>query len=89
MFLENITLPSGEICRGFQVRLCAVATQPKQKRTEPGKGGRRKYDYFQVVITYHDGDEFSRTYTNQEKAKGFAKRQKRSPMVKAVRVIEI
>ena len=66
-----------------------MATQPKQKRTEPGKGGRRKYSYFQVIITYPDGDEFSRTYTNEEKAKGFAKRQKRSPIVKSVRVVEI
>jgi hypothetical protein len=66
-----------------------VATHHKEKRTEPGKGGRRIHSYFQVVITYHDGDEFSRTYTNEEKAKGFAKRQKRSPVVKAARVINL
>lgn len=66
-----------------------MPTQPKQALPERGKGGRRKHSYFQVVITYHDGDEFSRIYTNEEKANGFAKRQERSPIVKAARVIKM
>jgi hypothetical protein len=85
----ELALSTGEICKGFQGRLCAVTNQPEPKRTALGKGGRRVHSYFQVILTYPDGDEFSRIYTNEEKAKGFAKRQKRSPLVKSVRVIKL
>jgi hypothetical protein len=66
-----------------------VTAQPEQKTKPLGKGGRRKHDNFQVVLTYRDGDEFSRIYRDEAKAKGFAKRQKRSPIVKAARVVKL
>ena len=38
---------------------------------------------------YKDGERFSRTYTVQAKAVGFAERQKKSPVVKTARVIRV
>ena len=38
---------------------------------------------------YEDGERFSRTYTAHEKAAKFAERQKKSPVVKMARVIEL
>jgi hypothetical protein len=82
-------MTSIEICEAFQVRLWTVPAQPIHKTTKLSQGGLRKHDYFEVVLTYHDGEEFARTYRDEEKAKSFAKRQKRSPAVKEVRVFKI
>jgi hypothetical protein len=41
------------------------------------------------MLFYKDGERFARTYTNHEKAAGFADRQKKSPLVKMARVIEV
>ena len=60
-----------------------------QKLTSFKADGRRKHHHWQVTLFYKDGERFSRTYTVHEKAIGFAKRQKRSPVVKMARVIEI
>lgn len=38
---------------------------------------------------YNDGERFARMYTDHEKAAAFAERQKKSPVVKMARVIEI
>ena len=38
---------------------------------------------------YNDGERFARTYMDHEKAAGFAERQKKSPVVKMARVIEV
>jgi hypothetical protein len=46
---------------------------------------RRKHDHWLVTITYFDGEHFERVYTDWERAKGFAVRQKKSPLVKATR----
>jgi hypothetical protein len=40
-------------------------------------------------VFYKDGERFARTYTVHAKAAGFAERQKKSPVVKMARVIEI
>jgi hypothetical protein len=53
------------------------------------KDGRRKHHHWQVTVFYKDGERFARTYTVQAKAAGFAERQKKSPVVKMARVIEI
>lgn len=50
---------------------------------------RQKHQHFLVVITFIDGDSFGRVYINHDQAKRFAKRQKRSPTVKSIRVIKL
>jgi hypothetical protein len=60
-----------------------------QKLTSFKKGGRRKHHHWQVTVFYKDGERFARTYTNHEKAAGFAERLRKSPVVKMARVIEI
>jgi hypothetical protein len=42
-----------------------------------------------VTISYADGEKFGRVYTDKEKASRFADRQRRSPVVKAVRVAQV
>lgn len=50
---------------------------------------RRKHHHFMVTIHYADGEKFARVYTDKDKADRFADRQRRSPVVKAVRVSQI
>jgi hypothetical protein len=50
---------------------------------------RRKHHHWQVTVFYKDGERFGRVYTDHAKAAGFAERQKKSPVVKMARVIEI
>ena len=60
-----------------------------RKRTSFAKDSRRKHHHWQVTLFYKDGERFSRTYTVHAKAAGFAERQRKSPVVKMARVIEI
>ena len=53
------------------------------------KDGRRKHHHWQVTVFYTDGERFARTYTVRAKADGFAERQRKSPVVKMARVIEV
>ncbi len=61
----------------------------KRKRTKLGKDKRRKHRHWLVTVYYHDGEKFGRVYTNREKAIRFAARQKKSPVVKLARVVQI
>jgi hypothetical protein len=47
---------------------------------------RRRHPHWLVTIIYKDNEEFSRIYIDIEKAKKFAKRQKKSPVVAATRI---
>ena len=60
-----------------------------RKRTSFGKDKRRKHHHRKVTVFYENGERFARTYTNHEKASGFAARQKKSPVVKMARVIQV
>jgi hypothetical protein len=60
-----------------------------RKHTSLGKDKRRKHHHWQVTVFYTDGERFARTYTVRAKADGFAERQRKSPVVKMARVIEI
>jgi len=60
-----------------------------RKRTLFKKDGRRKHHHWQATVFYNDGERFARIYTDHEKAANFAERQKKSPVVKTARVIEI
>lgn len=57
-----------------------------RKKPFQGRDRRRKHDHWQATIVYQDGEKFSRVYIDEEKARRFAARQKRSPIVKATRV---
>jgi hypothetical protein len=61
----------------------------KRKPTPYWKYGRRKHCHWQVTIFYGDGEKFSRTYTDHDKAVKFAARQKKSPVVKRTRVNQV
>jgi hypothetical protein len=54
-----------------------------------GKDKRRKHHHWQVIVQYPDGEKFARVYTDRAKAESFAKRQKRSPLVKTAKVVQI
>jgi hypothetical protein len=50
---------------------------------------RRKHHHWLATIYYLDGEKFARVYIDREKAKRFAQRQKKSPMVASTRVTEL
>ena len=60
-----------------------------KKRTSLGKDRRRKHRHWQVTVYYADGQRFARVYTDRAKAASFARRQKRSPVVKSTRVVQV
>ena len=67
----------------------------KVKKTPPKKSSRfrsdrrRKHHHWQVTVYYHDGEKFARVYIDRERAERFAERQKKSPIVKATRIMEV
>jgi hypothetical protein len=50
---------------------------------------RRKHRHWQVTVYYQDGERFARVYIDRERAERFAERQKKSPVVKATRILEV
>ena len=50
---------------------------------------RRKHRHWQVTLYYHDGDKFARVYVDRDRAMRFAERQKKSPIVRTARVLEV
>jgi hypothetical protein len=50
---------------------------------------RRKHRHWQVTIYYKDGEKFARVYIDRERATRFAERQRRSPVVKSTRIMEV
>jgi hypothetical protein len=60
-----------------------------RKPTSFRKDKRRKHHHWQVTLFYNDGERFARMYTDHGKAANFAERQKKSPVVKMARVVEI
>jgi hypothetical protein len=64
-------------------------TLKKRKRTKLGKDRRRKHKHWQVTVFYKDGEKFARVYTDRAKASKFAERQRKSPVVKTARVLQV
>jgi len=64
-------------------------TKTIRKRTKLGKDRRRKHKHFQVTVFYKDGERFARVYTDKAKASNFAERQRKSPVVKTARVLQV
>lgn len=54
-----------------------------------GKDRRRKHHHYLVSVYYADGEKFGRVYTDEDKAKRFAERQRRSPVVKSARITQV
>ncbi len=64
----------------------------KSKRSKSSRlhrDRRRKHQHWQVTVYYHDGEKFARVYIDRERAERFAERQKKSPVVKATRILEV
>jgi len=70
-----------------------VSPMPKaktvRKHTKLGKDKRRKHKHWQVTVFYKDGERFARVYTDRTKAGRFAERQRKSPVVKTARVLQV
>jgi histidinol phosphatase-like enzyme len=58
----------------------------KQKREAFRKDRRRKHHHWVATLFYADGEKFERVYLDREKARRFAERQKKSPVVLRTRV---
>jgi hypothetical protein len=50
---------------------------------------RRKHRHWQVTVYYQDGEKFARVYIDRDRAERFADRQKKSPVVKSTRILEV
>jgi hypothetical protein len=61
----------------------------KRKQTKLGKDGRRKHHHWCVTVHYGDGETFARVYIDLERARRFAARQKKSPIVKRTRITRL
>jgi hypothetical protein len=67
-----------------------VRKKSKPKKTSRmSRDRRRKHRHWQVTVYYHDGEKFARVYIDRERASRFAERQKKSPVVKATRIMEV
>lgn len=75
--------PSVEIVRAM------AKTKTPRKHTKLGKDKRRKHKHWQVTVFYKDGERFARVYTDRAKASKFAERQRKSPVVKTARVLQV
>ncbi len=62
---------------------------PSKKISRVKKDRRRKHKHWQVTVYYHDGEKFARVYIDRDRAERFADRQKKSPVVKSTRIIEV
>jgi hypothetical protein len=66
-----------------------------RKKTKVRKLGRirrdrrRRHRHWQVTVYYQDGEKFARVYIDRGRAERFADRQKKSPVVKATRIVEV
>ena len=64
-------------------------TTKAKKSSRFHRDKRRKHRHWQVTVYYHDGEKFARVYIDRERAERFADRQKKSPVVKATRILEV
>jgi hypothetical protein len=66
-----------------------VKKKKPKKASRLHRDRRRKHRHWQVTVYYHDGEKFARVYIDRERASRFAERQKKSPVVKATRIMEV
>jgi hypothetical protein len=70
-----------------QSRPVSRNTNGKSSRLKSDK--RRKHRHWQVTVFYRDGERFARVYIDRDRAERFAARQKRSPVVRSARILEV
>jgi hypothetical protein len=61
----------------------------KRQRAPFRNDRRRKHHHWVATLFYADGERFERVYLDREKARRFAERQKKSPVVLKTRVAEL
>jgi len=66
-----------------------AARRPSGKSTRFHRDKRRKHRHWQVTVFYRDGERFARVYIDRDRAERFAARQKRSPVVRSARILEV
>ena len=66
-----------------------VKKKRAKKTNRMHRDRRRKHQHWQVTVFYHDGERFARVYIDRDRAQRFAQRQKKSPIVKATRILEV
>jgi hypothetical protein len=64
-------------------------TKKPSKSSRMRRDRRRKHRHWQVTIYYKDGEKFARVYIDRDRATRFAERQRKSPVVKATRILEV
>jgi hypothetical protein len=62
---------------------------PKAKVFTLTHDKRRKHHHWLVTVTYSGNEQFGRVYSDFEKAKRFAARQKKSPVVESVQIKQL
>jgi hypothetical protein len=81
------------IVRGIEGHSIGKKKNSKAKATKGSsrfqRDRRRKHRHWQVTVYYHDGEKFGRVYIDRDRAERFAERQKKSPVVKATRIMEV
>jgi hypothetical protein len=81
------------IVRGIEGHSIVKKKNSKAKATKGSsrfqRDRRRKHRHWQVTVYYHDGEKFGRVYIDRDRAERFAERQKKSPVVKATRIMEV
>ncbi|HEY4950357.1 MAG TPA: hypothetical protein VIH88_08490 [Candidatus Acidoferrales bacterium] len=66
-----------------------MTKQRLKKTSRMKRDKRRKHHHWQVTVYYADGEKFARVYIDRDRAQKFADRQKKSPVVKATRIMEV
>jgi len=64
-------------------------TKTAGKATRMRTDRRRKHRHWQVTVYYKVSEKFARVYIDRERANRFAERQRRSPVVKSTRILEV
>jgi hypothetical protein len=64
-------------------------TKKPSKSNRMRRDRRRKHRHWQVTIYYKDGEKFARVYIDRDRATRFAERQRKSPVVKSTRIMEV
>jgi len=74
---------------GYRTVKKKTKAKSKGKSSRLHEDRRRRHRHWQVTVYYHDGERFARVYIDRERAVRFAERQKKSPIVKATRILEV
>ena len=84
-----LAIVQGDVFRAERENVPKTNKTAKRGRAPFSKDKRRRHHHFLVTVSYADGEKFGRVYTDKDKATRFAERQRRSPVVKAVRVSQV